>query len=140
MRWSRGASMTIGVTEEHASLTEAVRGWVSRFAPIATAREAASSGAKERPPFWDALAPQGLAALHVPEARGRAGAGAVGLAVATEALGYGLVAGSCLPTVIASSALLHSGADDLVEELGDGSRTAAISFGDGPVLGAGEAD
>ena len=127
--------MSIGVTEEHAALTEAVRGWALRHAPIT-----AAVAAKDRPPFWDSLAEQGLLGMHLAEAHGGAGATHVELAVAIEALGYRLVGGPFLSTVTATTLLQIAGAGELAEPLAAAASAAAIGLDGGLVLSGAEAD
>ena len=128
--------MTIGVTEEHAALTEAVSGWASRHGSVAAARAAMTAPAEKMPEFWDSLAGQGLLGMHLAEAHGGGGATAVELAVAMEAFGRALTPGPVLPTVVTSAVLSLAGAGDLAAGLADGSRVGAMSFGGPLVLGA----
>jgi len=81
--------MTIGVTEEHTALAEAVRRWAGTHAPVSVARAAAEDGGKEPPEVWQGLAAQGLLAMHLPEEYGGGGT-AVGGGIAPEGIGAGL--------------------------------------------------
>ncbi|MQA98195.1 MAG: acyl-CoA dehydrogenase, partial [Streptosporangiales bacterium] len=160
--------MAIGLTDEHAALADAVRGWAERNVTSDVRRAGIETrDAETRPAFWPGLAGQGLLGLHVPEEYGGQGAGLPELAVALEELGRALVPGPFLPTVLASAALLRSDAvindgdgaarAELLPGLADGSRTGALSLAAGltgtreagglrvegtstPVLGAALAD
>ena len=150
--------MTIGVTEEHTALAEAVRRWAADHAPVSTARQAAEDGGKEPPEVWQGLASQGLLAMHLPEEQGGGGS-AVDAAVAAEALGAGLAGAMFLPTVTASAVALLAGVEaGRLRSLTDGSAAAAFALAPGslrvqreddavrvsgtvqPVLGAAAAD
>jgi alkylation response protein AidB-like acyl-CoA dehydrogenase len=154
--------MTIGLTEEHGALAEAVRGWAQRQVTTETVRAALTVPAERaRPPYWAGLAAQGLLGLHIPEEHGGQGGGLVELAVALAEFGERAAPGPFLPTVLASAALLASGAakarDELLPSLADGTLAGAVSLADGlsgrrgdaglvlsgtvePVLGAAVAD
>jgi len=126
--------MAIGLTEEHEALHEAVRGWAERHVTSDAVRTALRAQAETGlPPFWQALADQGLLGLHIPEEHGGQGAGLVELAVALEELGARATPGPFLPTVLASAALLASGAikarDELLPGLADGSKIGAVFAG-----------
>ena len=73
--------MTIGLTEEHRDLRDAVRAFTSRQVTQAVVRAAVDAAAEQAPAFWDDLAGQGLLGLHLPEDAGGAGYGLVELAV-----------------------------------------------------------
>ncbi|WP_026415761.1 acyl-CoA dehydrogenase [Actinomadura oligospora] len=142
--------MAIGLTEEHTALAASVRGLVERHGVEAQARATVADGPERRPAFWDALAGQGLAGLHLPERFGGQGAGLLEQAVALEELGRALAPGPYLPTVLASAIIAAGGGgEELLAGLADGSRTAAVALtGEltedggtvGPVLGAPLAD
>ena len=152
--------MTIGVTEEHTALAEAVRRWAADHTPVTVARQAAEDGGKEPAEVWQGLAAQGLLGMHLPENAGGAGGSAVEAAIAAEELGAGLAAAMFLPTVVVSTAL-HLAGDGPARHLpglADGTVTAACATTIGslkatrrgealsvtgtvkPVLGAGAAD
>ena len=120
--------MTIGVTEEHTALADAVRRWAADQAPVAVARAAAEDGGKEPAEVWASLAAQGLLAMHVAEEHGGAGGTAVEAAVALEQLGAGLAAAMFLPTVVVSSVLQLAGrAAHRLAGLADGTTTATVA-------------
>ncbi|MBP2705938.1 acyl-CoA dehydrogenase [Microbispora sp. RL4-1S] len=128
--------MAIGLSEEHEALRESVTGWAERAVPGDLVRRAvgaaASSEAEERPGFWAALAGQGLLGLHVPEEFGGSGYGLLEAAVAIEALAERVAPGPYVPTVLASAAILASGAAkaqaDLLPRLADGSAVGAVAL------------
>jgi 3-oxochol-4-en-24-oyl-CoA dehydrogenase len=155
--------MTLGLTEEHLQLADAVSAWAQRHCPPDVVRAAADGPDSGSAHYLASLAPslaeQGLFGLHVPEDDGGQGYGLPELAVAIEELGRALVPGAFLPTVFASAALVAAGeTGKLVTGLADGSRAGAVGLvagltgtrqgnGDlvidgesGPVLGASLAD
>jgi len=101
--------MTIGLSPEHRALRDSARSFAARYAPPAVARAAVDAPTEELPPFWPALAEQGLLGLHLPEDVGGAGYGLLELAVVLEEFGRALVPGPFLPTVVAG-AVLHAAA------------------------------
>ncbi|GII82805.1 putative acyl-CoA dehydrogenase FadE [Sphaerisporangium siamense] len=128
--------MAIGLSEEHEALRESVTGWAERAIRPETVREAVGTavgaGTEERPPFWPALAGQGLLGLHVPEEYGGAGFGLLETAVAVEALGERVAPGPYVPTVLASAVILASDGKaraELLPGLADGSLTGAVALG-----------
>jgi alkylation response protein AidB-like acyl-CoA dehydrogenase len=136
--------MAIGLTEEHEALHAAVRGWAERHVTPGVVRAALAAQAETgRPPFWQALAGQGVLGLHIPEEHGGQGAGLAELVVALEELGARAAPGPILPTVLASSAIAASKAikarDELLPGLADGSAAGAIFAGRAPGAPAGAA-
>ena len=122
--------MTIGVTAEHASLADAVRGWAGRAGLRDAARDALE-GPQERPQWWSGLAAQGLLGLHVAEESGGSGAGGVELAVAVEELGRSLAHGPSLPTMFTSLLLSQhptTASKELLPALVDGTTTGAVAL------------
>ncbi|MEU6271528.1 acyl-CoA dehydrogenase [Streptomyces populi] len=142
--------MGIAVTPEQRELAEAVRGWIARAVPPGEVRkllDAPSGGG--RPPFWDALAAQGLLAVHLPEACGGGGGDLVDLAVVVEEAARAALPGPLVANVLASAVLAAEragGTDErggtvdpvrmpararLVRALGCGERIGAVAFGAG---------
>ncbi|QFG24484.1 acyl-CoA dehydrogenase [Actinomadura sp. WMMB 499] len=147
--------MTIGLTEEHRDLRDAVRAFTTRRVTQAAVRAAVDAGREKIPPFWDDLAGQGLLGLHLPEDVGGAGYGMLELAVALEELGRAMTPGPFLPTVLASAVLHRAGHRDHLEGLASGRTVGAVGLRPGglelradgtlhgtsePVLGAHLAD
>ena len=134
--------MSIGVSEEHEQLVQAVRGWAERAGLRASARQALE-GPEVHPAWWGGLAAQGLLGLHLSQEVGGSGAGGVELAVAVEELGRNLAHGLSLPTVIASLVLSRVGgtaAKELLPALADGSSSAAVALTLGALTARGSAD
>ncbi|HTZ24068.1 MAG TPA: acyl-CoA dehydrogenase [Streptosporangiaceae bacterium] len=125
--------MTLGLTEEHLQLADAVSAWAQRHCPADVVRAAADGPDSGSAHYLGSLAPglaeQGLFGLHVPEDDGGQGYGLPELAVAIEELGRALVPGAFLPTVFASAALVAAGVTGkLVTGLADGSRAGAVGL------------
>src|SRR6516225_11253065 len=125
--------MTLGLTEEHLQLAEAVRGWAQRHCPADVVRAAAESPDSGAALYLESLAPglagQGVLGLHLPDEDGGQGYGLPELAVAVEELGRALVPGAFLPTVWASAVLAAAGVTGkLVTGLADGSKTGAVGL------------
>ncbi|WP_406478394.1 acyl-CoA dehydrogenase [Streptomyces sp. NBC_01615] len=121
--------MGIGTTPEQRELAEAVRGWTTRAVPPEEVRKLLDAPGGGRPAYWDALAAQGLLAVHLPEAYGGGGGDLVDLAVVVEEAARAALPGPYLASVLASMVL--AGADDLVRALGCGERIGAVAFGPG---------
>jgi alkylation response protein AidB-like acyl-CoA dehydrogenase len=152
--------MTIGVTQEHAALAEAVRGWALHHAPIAVARAAAEDQGKEPSDILQGLGDQGFLGMHLTEEHGGGGATYVEAGVAAYELGRALAAGVFLPTVVTSALLQLDGGTSVgyLPRLVDGSTTGAAAVAAAglvarrdehglvvtgttdPILGAGSAD
>ncbi|MFB4306588.1 acyl-CoA dehydrogenase [Actinomadura sp. GTD37] len=120
--------MTIGLTEEHRDLRDAVRAFTSRQVTAAAVRSAVDAGREKAPAFWDELAAQGLLGLHLPEDAGGAGYGLVELAVVLEELGRAITPGPFLPTVLASAVLHRAGHAEHLPSLADGSAVGAVGL------------
>ncbi|MFE9253728.1 acyl-CoA dehydrogenase [Streptomyces sp. NPDC006879] len=128
--------MGIGITQEHAELAEAVRGWVARAVPPAEVRkllDAPPSAHVGRPAHWDGLAAQGLLGLHLPNALGGGGGTLVDLAVALEAAAGCALPGPYLPSALTSAVLSRAGsaAAASLAPLADGRRIGAIALSPG---------
>ena len=127
--------MPIAVSEEHETLRRTVRRWLDTHCPPDVARAALSAAADELPPVWKALADQGWLGLAVPEADGGQGFGLVEVAVVLEELGWSLVPGPVLPTLLAASAVAAAagpaGRAALLGGLVDGTTPAAVYLGAG---------
>lgn len=136
---------SIGITDEHLALHDAVHRWVHAHCDPSVSRATLDAPAETMPPFWDDLAASGWLGLHVPEEFGGEGYGLVELAVVLEELGRVCAPGPVLPTVLASAALVLAG-DQAQQErwlpgLAGGSLVGAVGLSpDAPVLGASLAD
>src|SRR5580704_2449012 len=126
--------MTLGLTEEHLQLAEAVAAWAQRHCPPEVVRTAAdgpdSGSAHYQATLAPGLAEQGLLGLHVPEEDGGQGFGLPELAVALEELGRALVPGAFLPTVLASAVLADA-------VLADAMLADPVLAGPAPAAGGG---
>jgi 3-oxochol-4-en-24-oyl-CoA dehydrogenase len=137
--------MALGLTPEHQELAASIRGWASRHASPVVARSAAESadaGASHyRTELAPALADQGLLGLHLPETDGGQGFGLPELPVVASELGFVLLPGAFLPTVLASAVLAAAGGPtaNLVAKLADCSLTGTVSLAPG-LSGQAEAD
>ncbi|MES9536204.1 acyl-CoA dehydrogenase family protein [Actinomadura sp. NPDC000600] len=126
--------MTIGLTEEHRDLRDAVRAFTSRQVTSAAVRTAVDAEREKAPAFWDDLAAQGLLGLHLPEDAGGAGYGLVELAVVLEELGRAVTPGPFLPTVLASAVLHRAGHAEHLPSLADGSTVGAVGLDAGSLV------
>ncbi|WP_433246114.1 acyl-CoA dehydrogenase [Actinomadura nitritigenes] len=125
--------MTIGLTEEHRDLRDAVRAFTSRQVTQAAVRAAVDAGTEKAPAFWDDLAGQGLLGLHLPEDAGGAGYGLVELAVVAEEFGRAMTPGPFLPTVLASAVLHRAGHAAHLPGLASGTTLGAVGLDAGGV-------
>ncbi|SNT58308.1 Acyl-CoA dehydrogenase [Actinomadura meyerae] len=123
--------MTIGLTEEHRDLRDAVRAFTSRQVTQVVVRASVDADREKAPEFWADLAAQGLLGLHLPEDAGGAGYGIVELAVVLEELGRAMTPGPFLPTVLSSAVLHRAGHTDHLPSLADGTKTAALGLDSG---------
>ncbi|MFJ7964484.1 acyl-CoA dehydrogenase [Streptomyces sp. NPDC096324] len=147
--------MGIAVTPEQGELAEAVRGWIARAVPPEEVRKLLDVPGVGRPPFWDALAAQGLLAVHLPEVYGGGGGDLVDLAVVVEEAARAALPGPFVANALASAVLAAelaaepgpagdsmrepgraglvraSGRAGLVRALGCGERIGAVAFGAG---------
>ncbi|GAA0594214.1 acyl-CoA dehydrogenase [Actinomadura livida] len=120
--------MTIGLTEEHRDLRDAVRAFTSRQMTRTVVRAAVDAEREKLPAFWDDLAAQGLLGLHLPENAGGAGFGMVELAIVVEELGRAIAPGPFLPTVLASAVLHRAGHAEHLPLLADGTKAGAVGL------------
>ncbi|MFC0862102.1 acyl-CoA dehydrogenase [Sphaerimonospora cavernae] len=120
--------MTIGLTDEHRDLRDAVRAFAARHVTQDVVRKAVEAEREELPEFWPLLADQGLLGLHLPEEDGGAGYGLLELAVVVEELGRSLVPGPFLPTVLASAVLHRAGYRVHLAGLAAGTRIGAVGL------------
>ncbi|MFF1655789.1 acyl-CoA dehydrogenase [Streptomyces sp. NPDC058255] len=126
--------MGIGTTPEQRELAEAVRGWIARAVPPEEVRKLLDAPGGGRPAYWDALAAQGLLAVHLPEEYGGGGGDLVDLAVVVEEAARGALPGPYLGSVLASAVLVRAGAG-----AGAGDRVLATGASGGALpAGAGD--
>ncbi|MGW6205038.1 acyl-CoA dehydrogenase [Streptomyces sp. NPDC055089] len=123
--------MTIGLTQEHLDLRDAVRAFANRHITEDTLRAAADADKETLPAHWSGLAGQGLLGLHLPEEDGGAGYGLVELAVVTEELGRATAPGPFLPTTLASAVLHAAGHRTHLAALAVGTSLGAVGLAPG---------
>jgi alkylation response protein AidB-like acyl-CoA dehydrogenase len=127
--------MPIGITEDHAALHEAVRGWLERHCPPDVPRALLDAPEETRPALWGDLADQGWLGLHVDEAHGGSGYGTPELVVVLEELGRSLAPGPVLPTVLAAAIVARGGNEaaqkTLLPGLAAGELMGAVGGGPG---------
>ncbi|MEV7847450.1 acyl-CoA dehydrogenase family protein [Streptomyces cyaneofuscatus] len=145
-----GIGTGIGITEEHRALAHSVRGWLARAVPPGEVRKLLDAGSPApcgvRPAYWEALAGQGLAGIHLPEEYGGGGGGLLDLAVVLEEAAYGSLPGPYLATALTGAVVRRAagaGAGglvrrplwdlvrDLLRDLAAGERTAALALSPG---------
>lgn len=114
-------------TEE---LAQSVRGWLARAVPPEEIRRLLDADAPSapgvRPGYWDGLAEQGLASIHLPEAYGGGGGRILDLAVVLEEAGRAALPGPYLASALASAVLHASGAGEPVGDLAAGTRIGLL--------------
>ncbi|HEX5567013.1 MAG TPA: acyl-CoA dehydrogenase, partial [Streptomyces sp.] len=123
--------MTIGLTQEHRDLRDAMRTFVTRHITQDVVRKAVEAEEETLPPYWQALAGQGLLGLHLPEEAGGAGYGLIELAVVVEEFGRAMAPGPFLPTALASAVLHRAGHQAHLGGLADGTTIGAVGLGPG---------
>ncbi|MFC7886248.1 acyl-CoA dehydrogenase [Streptomyces sp. NPDC057376] len=132
--------MTIGLTQDHRDLRDAVRAFATRHITEATLRSAADAAKETLPEHFGGLAAQGLLGLHLPEDTGGAGYGLLELAVVTEELGRAMAPGPFLPTTLASAVLHAAGHRTHLAALAAGTTVGAVGVGPGTLALARAAD
>ncbi|MFJ2706180.1 acyl-CoA dehydrogenase [Streptomyces sp. NPDC087428] len=132
--------MTIGLTQEHRDLRDAVRAFANRHITQDTLHAAADADKETVPAHWSGLAEQGLLGLHLPEEVGGAGYGLVELAVVTEELGRATAPGPYLPTTLASAVLHAAGHRRYLAPLAAGTTLGAVGLAPGTLVLARAAD
>ncbi|WP_217168484.1 acyl-CoA dehydrogenase [Streptomyces sp. AC512_CC834] len=123
--------MTIGLTQEHRDLRDAVRAFANRHITEDVLRAAADADKETLPDCFGGLAEQGLLGLHLPEEAGGAGYGLVELAVVTEELGRVMAPGPFLPTTLASAVLHAAGHRTYLAALSAGTSVGAVGLAPG---------
>lgn len=149
--------MGIAITPEQRELAEAVHGWIARAVPPEEVRKLLDAPGTGSPPFWDALAAQGLLAVHLPEEYGGGGGDLLDLAVVVEEAARAALPGPFLAHVLAAAVLASAasasavpastaptagdspgpgdrgagGLGVILRDLGSGNRVGAVAFGAG---------
>ena len=126
--------MPIGVSEDHEALRLSAQRWLQTHCPPSEPRGAAESGGGELPGPWEKMAAQGWLGLHVAEDDGGQGFALSELVVVLEEMGYALLPGPLLPTVLVAAVLARHGSPAqrarFLPGLVDGTTPAAVAFGD----------
>jgi alkylation response protein AidB-like acyl-CoA dehydrogenase len=124
--------MPIGITAEHEELATVVGRFVESVVTSEVVRTTVDGTSEGPPEFWAQLGGLGWTGLHVPEALGGAGYGALELAVVLEELGRGCVPGPFLPTVLAGVLLTEAAegktAKALLPDIASGDRIATLAL------------
>jgi len=127
--------MALAITDDHRTLAEVARAFLTDQNARAAARERLDDGAEPVPPYWKQLCELGWLGLHLPEEYGGQGYGVPELAVVLEELAREVVPGPFLPTVLASGVVAAAGSPALCREvlpsLADGSRPGALGLDGG---------
>src|SRR4029079_7306078 len=95
--------MSIAITDDHRSLSTALRDWAQRIDGAERIRAAEARG--ERADAWPDVVGHGVASIAVPAELGGGGGSVLDVAVAIEACAYGLVPGPVLGTGLAAPVL-----------------------------------
>jgi alkylation response protein AidB-like acyl-CoA dehydrogenase len=125
----------IAVSEDHEALRLTARRWLQAHCPATEPRAAAESIDGGLPAVWEKMAAQGWLGLHVEEGDGGQGFSLSELAVVLEELGYALMPGPVLPTLLAAAVIARHGSPvqrgAFLPGLADGTITAAVALGAG---------
>ncbi len=125
-------------TDEQNQLRAAVRAFCAEYADESSVRTSMESDPPFNAKVWARLGSElGVLGLAVPEAEGGAGGTLVDQAVAIEELGAALACGPLfgtvylvIPALIAASGCGDMGCGDILTQLVDGTRTAALAVSD----------
>ena len=129
--------MRFSFTEEQALFRDIVRRFVTEQSPSGEVRKVMATDTGYDPAMWQQMCDSvGLHALHIPEAYGGQGFGAVEMCIAMEELGRGLV---CSPlfgsSILAGTAILEAGlAEDRerwLPPLASGEKRYALAVDEG---------
>lgn len=135
--------MTLGITEEHRTLSETVRSFGKRQDILRVARDQLDAPEESLPSFWSELAELGWLGLHLSEEVGGQGYGLPEVAVVLEELGRVVAPGPFLPSVFAAAVIDAFASEEVrsrwLPRLAAGTSVGAVGFGP-LVLGAGLAD
>jgi alkylation response protein AidB-like acyl-CoA dehydrogenase len=112
--------MSIAITDDHRSLSTALRDWVQRIDGAERIRAAEARG--ERADAWADVVRQGVPSIAVPAELGGGGGSVLDVAVATEACAYGMVPGPVLGTVLAATILGSAGDSPALKAIVEGAQ------------------
>ncbi|MFL6003825.1 MAG: acyl-CoA dehydrogenase family protein, partial [Nocardioides sp.] len=114
------ATLSLGISEEHAELATSLRKWASSLGGPEGARAAEAEPDATFDEVWSAVGEMGVATIALPESAGGGGGSVLDLAVALEACAYGLVPGPLLSTTVAARVRPAEGS--LARDLAEGAR------------------
>ncbi|HJR89433.1 MAG TPA: acyl-CoA dehydrogenase, partial [Aeromicrobium sp.] len=130
--------MSIAVTDDHRSLSDALRDWAASIDGPERIRQAESRG--ERADVWTDVVGHGVPTIAVPAELGGGGGGILDVAVAVEACAYGMVPGPILGTVLAATVLGTAGDSPALKAIIDGAPAGValepLASSDGRLTGA----
>jgi alkylation response protein AidB-like acyl-CoA dehydrogenase len=132
--------MPLAITEDHQSLADVARAFLSDSKVMAQARDALESpdAPRSRGDLWARMADLGWTGLHLPEEFGGEGAGLEELAIVVEELGRSVAPGPFLASAVASATIDRAGSDAQrarwLPGLADGRTVAGIALSPSPGL------
>ncbi|OBF50146.1 acyl-CoA dehydrogenase [Mycolicibacterium monacense] len=122
--------MPIALTPEQRALSDAVREFAARHAPVEKTRQAFDDlAAGNVPTWWDDLVSAGLHAVHLPERVGGQGGDLVDTACVVEAAAHAMLPGPLLSTVATGAVALLADpvtSESLLRDLAGGTTAAVI--------------
>jgi len=129
--------VSIAITDDHRSLSDALRDWSGSIDGPARIRAAEARG--ERADAWADVVGQGISTIAVPAELGGGGGSVLDLAVAAEACAYGLVPGPVLGTALATTVLGSAGDSPALKAVVDGAPAGValepLASSDGRLVG-----
>ena len=130
--------MSIAITDDHRSLSAALRDWAQSIDGAERIRAAEARGG--RADAWSDVVGQGISSIAVPAELGGGGGSILDVAVATEACAFGMVPGPVLGTVLAATILGSAGDSPALKSIVDGARAGValepVALSDGRVSGS----
>ncbi len=129
--------MSIAITDDHRSLSTALRDWAQRIDGPERIRAAEARG--ERADAWSDVVGQGIPSIAVPAELGGGGGSILDVAVAIEACAHGLVPGPVLGTALAATILGSAGDSLALKAIIDGAQAGValepVALSDGRLIG-----
>ncbi len=105
--------MSIALSEDHRSLADTVRSFLSNSGSRAANRALLEAGEAPLPSFFSDFAELGMLGLHIGEAHGGSGYSLEEAVVVAEELGRAITPGPFVPTMVASAAIAQCDNDAL---------------------------
>jgi alkylation response protein AidB-like acyl-CoA dehydrogenase len=129
--------MSIAITDDHRSLSSALRDWAQRIDGAERIRAAEVRG--ERADAWAGVVGQGIPSIAVSAELGGGGGSVLDVAVATEACAYGMVPGPVLGTVLAATVMGSAGDSPALKAIVEGAPAGValepVALSDGRLVG-----